>query len=392
MGAKVLIVDDDVNLLSGLRRNLRTRFDMLTAAGGAEALEQIALNREIAVVVSDMRMPGMTGLELLSRLAETQPMIVRIMLTGNNDQQTAIDAINAGHILRFLHKPCSIETLTAAIDAGLSWHDTIMAEKTLLEQTLAGSVKLLVDLLSVMEPDAFGKTARLREWIGHLAGIRRIANRWELDLAAMLSPIGDILIPEMVRDKHGRGEALSSAEADLVLRSKDIAAELIRNIPRLAPAAEAIRLMGRGFDGSGHPVDGPAGHDIPEHARILRVLDDLVEIADGGAPTAEVFHTLEENRSRYDADILADIKKALLPISFGVGESSEWERLNLPISSLRVGDMPINDIETIEGRLMLGAGASITEYQLHRLWNLRKVMQFREPLDVARPRPRRDVA
>src|SRR5205085_9651219 len=91
-----------------------------------------------AVVVADMRMPKMDGVELLSRLRTLTPTTVRIMLTGNADQQTAIDAVNEGHIFRFLNKPCPPETLEKTLRAALNQHHLITAEKELLELTLTG--------------------------------------------------------------------------------------------------------------------------------------------------------------------------------------------------------------------------------------------------------------
>ncbi|MBL3527670.1 MAG: EAL domain-containing protein [gamma proteobacterium endosymbiont of Lamellibrachia anaximandri] len=106
MKDKILIVDDDPLILKGYRRSLRNRFTLDTAGSGREALELIADGSPYAVVVSDMRMPGMDGLELLQQLHEASPDTVRVMLTGNADQQTAVDAVNKGKVFRFLTKPC----------------------------------------------------------------------------------------------------------------------------------------------------------------------------------------------------------------------------------------------------------------------------------------------
>lgn len=147
MQEKILIVDDDPNILQGYKRNLRKRFNLSTAAGGSEALLKIEEGGPFAIVVSDMRMPGMDGLQLLTRLKELQPDTIRIMLTGNADQKTAVDAVNKGEVFRFLTKPCDSENLALAIDAGLAQFNLIVGNRAVMEQS-AQKVQLLAEKLT----------------------------------------------------------------------------------------------------------------------------------------------------------------------------------------------------------------------------------------------------
>ena len=105
----VLLVDDEENLLSGLRRQLRGKFEVFTAEGGDQALEMLENQSEIGVIVADMHMPGMTGLELLEAFSNKSPTTTRIMLTGNANQDCAVEAINKSHVFGFLNKPCSTD-------------------------------------------------------------------------------------------------------------------------------------------------------------------------------------------------------------------------------------------------------------------------------------------
>lgn len=111
MSYKILCVDDDSNILQGYKRALRRDFDIFIAEGGLEALSIIEKEGPFAVVVSDMRMPVMDGVQFLSRVRDIAPETVRMMLTGNADQQTAIIAVNEGNIFRFLTKPCPPDVL-----------------------------------------------------------------------------------------------------------------------------------------------------------------------------------------------------------------------------------------------------------------------------------------
>jgi CheY-like chemotaxis protein len=119
MDDKILFVDDDVMVLSGLKRQLRNQFNIETVLSGDEALEIIKTNGPYAVVVSDFLMPGMNGIELLSRVRDVSPETVRMMLTGSSDMKTAIKAVNEGSIFQFHLKPCSADILRQAIKTGL---------------------------------------------------------------------------------------------------------------------------------------------------------------------------------------------------------------------------------------------------------------------------------
>ncbi len=125
-------------------------------------------NGPYAVVVSDFRMPVMDGIKFLIQVKETAPETVRMMLTGNTDLPTAIDAINQGQIFRFLTKPCSGELLIQTLDAGLRQYQLITAEKDLLEKTLKESISLLTDVLAIVNTKAYGRSLRIQQLVAHI--------------------------------------------------------------------------------------------------------------------------------------------------------------------------------------------------------------------------------
>lgn len=119
MNRRVLIVDDDANLIASLKRRLGRRFQVSTALSGEAGLELMRNEGPFAVVVSDQRMTHMDGIRYLAEVKRLHPECVRMMLTGNIDLKTAIDAINEAGAFRFLTKPCAIEDLVQAIEDGL---------------------------------------------------------------------------------------------------------------------------------------------------------------------------------------------------------------------------------------------------------------------------------
>ena len=388
MSGRVLIVDDDSNILAAYTRQLRKQFSLFTAQGGAHALELVKHEGPFAVVVSDMQMPVMNGVELLRRFAQLTPDCVRMMLTGNADQQTAVRAVNDGHIFRFLTKPCPPEALAAAIDAGLAQYALVTAERELLEKTLAGSVKVLVDVLSLVDPEAFSRTRLLRELSGEIAGQLGHQGFWQLDMAAMLSPIGRITLPPEVTAKLRSGHRLDHDEQAMVARVPEISRDLIANIPRLQEVSEIIYYQGKGYDGSGFPEQPIAGPDIPLGARILRLASDLVAACAGQPCSRAAVRALGASAPRYDPAALAAVQALYL----GDGdEQTEAEPLvepvPLPVSRLRSGDMLTSNIETQANQLILAAGAELTQALVEKLRNLHKLRHLKEPIYVMRDAP-----
>ena len=124
---KILLVDDEANILEGYQRQLRKKFEVHIALGGEQGLKTLRAQGPFAVVVSDCRMPGMDGNQFLSCVRQFHQDTVRMMLTGNTGQDTAMEAVNQGAIFRFLTKPCSPETLYNALKAGVKQYRLITA-------------------------------------------------------------------------------------------------------------------------------------------------------------------------------------------------------------------------------------------------------------------------
>jgi DNA-binding NtrC family response regulator len=115
----ILCVDDDPNLVAGLAMVLRKDYDVHTASTAEEALKKLRDVKDLAVVISDMRMPKMDGAAFLHQAVLHRPNAARILLTGQADRDEAIRAVNQGQIFRYLTKPCPNDQLKAAIDAGV---------------------------------------------------------------------------------------------------------------------------------------------------------------------------------------------------------------------------------------------------------------------------------
>jgi EAL domain-containing protein (putative c-di-GMP-specific phosphodiesterase class I)/CheY-like chemotaxis protein len=134
---RVLLVDDDPRILAGLRRQLHRSFQVFTAESGVDGLEKIATEGDFAVVVSDMRMPGMDGAAFLARVRAESPQSTRVLLTGQTELSAAVRAINDGQIFRFLSKPCPPEVLDKCLQESVVRHRATQDEHRLLSSVLS---------------------------------------------------------------------------------------------------------------------------------------------------------------------------------------------------------------------------------------------------------------
>jgi len=380
---KVLFVDDDPNLLASCERNFRRRFQIETADGGEAGLEKISAHGPFAVVVSDRQMPRMDGIQFLSLVKERAPDTVRIMLTGNADLEGAIKVVNEGNIFRFLTKPCALEILGKAVEDALTQYRLVTAEKELLNKTLSGSIKLLNDILSMIDPQSFGRAQTMRETIISIAKKFKAENDWEIPLAAMLAPIGNITIPPELLLRARAGVGLSKVEEQVVTHLPETAARLLSNIPRLEGVARIVRYQQKNYDGSGNPPDAVKGEAIPLGSRLLKILADLAQMQAGGMNRLQALNEMQSRLGWYDPALLDAVRE-----HYGVAVAARDDaRMSIAISirDLAPGMVLRSNIETKEGILILRAGHHITEMNLERIKNFDLISGIKEPLFVEKP-------
>ena len=353
MARKVLFVDDEPNVLQSIRRSLRKSFDVDTAEGGQEALDKMAANGSYAVIVSDMRMPGMNGVEFLSEAKKRAPDSVRMMLTGNADQQTAVDAVNHGDIFRFLNKPCGPEDLASALQSGIRQHELITAEKELLEQTLRGSIDALANVLALSNPEVFGSTSRSKNRIHKIVEHMKLVDNWIFESAAMLCKIGCIAVSEDLVRRKVTGHKLDAEEYAEFAEHASIGAKLVTTIPRMDEVARAIQYQEKCFDGSGYPKDSVRGEDIPLGGRMLKVVLDYDAVEASGAQMADAIERLKSKPERYDPQVLAAFE-ASMQVDEGLVVST--------VSIMQLDDSMVvaEDLKTAEGVLLIAKGQETT--------------------------------
>ena len=361
MKQRILLVDDETHVLSAISRQLGDLYDLTLAVGPFEGLEAVERGPEYAVVMADMRMPGMDGIQFLAKVSEACPNTIRMMLTGNADHLTAVQAVNEGNVFRFLNKPADKLTLTKAIDDSLAQYRLLQAEKELLEKTLSGSIKVLVEILATVNPALFGKAQTLKANAAKLAIALNAPDVWQIELAAMLCQIGSVALPPAPSHRD-RLRALSlGLESQPLERIPQIGSSLINKIPRLEAISESILYQDQHFDGTGFPGDGRSGDKLPLAARILKVLKDFDTLCEDGKSASSALDVLCTRAGWYDPEVI------LVAIEAFDGQARPRNSLQVKVADLTAGDTLCSDLFTKKGLLMASAGQVLSEVGLARI-------------------------
>ena len=380
---RILFVDDEPDLLEGLERMLfreRKRWQMRFAQSGKEGLAALG-EKAFDVVVADMRMPAMNGVEFLQQVKEKNPDTVRMMLTGNTDQETATKAVNDGNVFRFMNKPVERETLIAMIEAGIEQHRLITAEKELLTGTLSGSVRLLTEMLSMADPKAFGHATWLRDSVRAVAQTLKIRNAWEITLAAALSEIGYITLPtDLATKARGRRE-LSKEEQEAIHKMPQVTHKLLSRIPRLEGVSKIVLYQEKNFDGSGFPADAVANNDIPLGSRIIKIFNDLAHLSSSEFSSSKLHNIMRERRGWYDPQLLEQILPLFVSPHVQAQATGENTR-SIPLSKLRIGDKVLSNIATQDDEIIVAAGNRISPTFMEKIEINASLKGIKEPIVV----------
>ncbi len=366
MSERILFVDDEKFVLETFRRNLRKHFEIDTADGGPAALRQCEESGPYAVVVSDLKMPRMDGIELLRRIKARWPDTVRIMLTGHGDLDAAMSAVNQGAIFRFLTKPCAPEALLAAVTEGLRQYRLVTAERELLRGTLSGCIQVMSEFLALVSPEAFGRGEKAKSLVQDICQILNLDGVWRFELAAMLSQIGCISLPPEILERKMRGEPLSSEDAQIFLMHPAIAGNLLRNIPRLESVAEMVAGQELSLD-----------KNPPVGARILKVALDYTDRSLRGEDDARIVRIMRGAPAIYDARIVD-----MLEICLARRLADSIQSVNL--ADLREGMILAEDVRSGQGAVLMEKGQPVSRAALERFVNFGTILGIREPVRIVR--------
>jgi DNA-binding NarL/FixJ family response regulator len=375
MNQRVLFVDDEPNVLEGIQRTLRKQVELQTASSGVEALRLIGESGPFAVVISDMRMPAMNGSQFLAKVREQEPDTVRMILSGHADLEATIAAVNEGHIYRFLTKPCPTDQLLAAVEDALNQYRLLTAEKVLLEQTLSGAVKMLIEILGMVSPAASSRAARLQRYTIELSGALGLSSHWEWGLAAFVSQIGCVALPKEMLFKVEACQRLTQEERRLYESHPEVAGKLLAAIPRLEDVA-AIVTAQFGSLNTNDLADDPRQWDIRSAGQLLlRAAIEYDRLVSRGASRDSAVTTLRQSTLKFPSIVL----KALASLSTtAMGTVVRQIRL----ADLTIGMILDEDLVSHKGIRLVPSGAEVTRTLMIRLTSISGGVGIAEPFRV----------
>ena len=400
---KILFVDDEENILRALGRLFLDdeEVEVLTASSGKTALALLAENPDMTVIVSDQRMPEMSGVDFLEQSRQSAPQAIRILLTGYADVNAAIDAINRGGAFRYLSKPWNDAELVQTIKGAVQmyrlvkenrrlnavvqrqneelkrWnqelsvmvqeqtmelqknYDSLRAINAKLRANFKNTIMAFSGLVELRDPQMRTHSRDVAEICGNVAKEleMRAEERETLIVAALLHDIGKIGIPDFVL-KQG-AERMNFEEREEYVKHPLRGQVAVDFIEELRPAGLIIRGHHESYDGTGFP-DGLKKKNIPLAARILAIVDYVdkkMRLAGGMIKFAMVSKEVEQQAgSRFDPK--------LTPVVLRVAEKFYRTRrpatgegeVELSPNDLKIGMEVSRDVFSGTGILLISKG------------------------------------
>jgi response regulator RpfG family c-di-GMP phosphodiesterase len=275
MTYKLLIVDDEQANLRLLERLFSTEYECFTASSGPAAIKMLE-QHDVAIIITDQRMPGMSGIELLKATSTLRPHMVRILLTGYTDVEALVETINCGLVYMYFTKPWNNGELKMKVSRARDHYESnrkrssLMLANERLSQKLQsftlGLVKSLVDMLRSRNEEDYNHALRVCK---HASAIAR-----RLEMSE--DRINEMATAALLHDLNRSGSLpvrQHRPEGRVQLSHEDCELALLESIPELANVVDMIRMQHENFDGSGQPM-GFGQEQIPLGARIIRIADE----------------------------------------------------------------------------------------------------------------------
>jgi len=377
MLSPVLFIDDDINILNSFKRLMNDEFNVTTAQSPENGLQIMEQNGPFAIVVSDMKMPGLSGVEVLSHAHKINPATVRVLLTGFAEHQCAIDAVNIGKVNKFLTKPCDLDTMASVLRAGIRQYQLTLSKKELLGRTYIGIVNVLSQILALVNPVAQNKANRLKKYCKHMINEMHFEDKFIVEIAAILSQLGCITIPQDVLERHEQGCILKEEELQEIKKNNINVIKLLMDIPIFEDIAEIISLSEKHLNNNKSTNDKKE-KNIRTSGKILQVAKGLDRYIMSGVSPADAISMLRDDIF-FNANEIVD--------SLNTYDFNQKNMIKIYIYSNELNTKMIieSDIYSSNGVLLIKKGQHVTYPILSSLINFSKNIGIIEPFAVLTP-------
>ncbi len=372
----ILVVDDVKENIDVMNNILKQEYKVKAAINGRKALEIAGGEETPDLILLDIMMPEMDGYEVCRRLKtnEKTKKIPVIFVTTKSEIEDEVQGFNAGAV-DYITKPVSPPIVLARVKTHLDLIASKHQVELLLSKTLMGSLKVLTDILALVSPTAFSQVSRMKIYAREITEKLGLDDIWQFELAAMLSHIGYVALPNEILEKVNRGVKLTEKEQLIFKTHPSVGFDLIVNIPRLDIVADMISKQMDSIDKNdikGHPRDWDSAILGGQLIKLITEYDKILS----SEKSAKSALTKLKNRG-------GDYPKVLL-IALWETQSKKPELIEkrVRLEDLREGMILVDDIMTSSGAVVLTKNTEISPNLLILLKRYIGKRVIREPILV----------
>ena len=369
---RILIVDDTPSNIRVLNDILKGQYHVSVATNGLTALEISNSEHCPDLILLDIMMPDMDGYEVCKELKASKmtSKIPIIFVTAMGKTEDESRGFELGCV-DYITKPISPSIVLARIETHLELKNAKNRVDQLLSKTLLGSIKMMSDIVSMMNPLAFSQSSRLKKYASPIGQNLRLPGIWRLEIAVTLSQIGTILIPNHILTKVRNGKLLTVGEQQLLNTHPSIAKELISNIPSLETVAQIIEKQ------RDNPPDTnfKTWNFVVICSQILKLIYDYDKLIMSGRSQADSFSILHQQKENYSKELLNILATT---------ENAKPENISmmLNLKDLREGMVLLEDVICDSDVVLVGKYTEISENILYLLLKNARQREIREPMKV----------
>jgi putative two-component system response regulator len=377
--SSILLIDDTPANIDIIAEILKREYQVRVVTSGELALKIANSKNPPDLVLLDIMMPGMDGYEVCRRLKaeEKTKEIPVIFLTCKGEVEDETKGLSLGAV-DYITKPFEPAIVKARVKTHLALRKAEEELQDLLSQTLVGSIRVLIELLSLVKPEVFSKASRLRRYVKGITGDLAIKDAWQYELAAMLSHIGFISLHDEIINKVINGQELSDEEEKIFHKYPAVGAALVSRIPRMGTVAGMIERQQIPFSNVATGRDLLKSDPFVLGGQMLKVVNDYDQLISRGLPPDVALKQMSNDKMTYEPTLLNKLKEVLNV------QQSERYSLELKVSEMREGMILDEDIYSSSGPkvLLVAKGTEISNSRLSRLHMLEKIGLVTRPIRV----------
>jgi response regulator RpfG family c-di-GMP phosphodiesterase len=377
--SSILLIDDTPANIDIIAEILKREYQVRVVTTGELALKIANSKNPPDLVLLDIMMPGMDGYEVCRRLKaeEKTKEIPVIFLTCKGEVEDETKGLSLGAV-DYITKPFEPAIVKARVKTHLALRKAEEELQDLLSQTLVGSIRVLIELLSLVKPEVFSKASRLRRYVKGITGDLAIKDAWQYELAAMLSHIGFISLHDEIINKVINGQELSDEEEKIFHKYPAVGAALVSRIPRMGTVAGMIERLQVPFSNITTGRDLLKSDPFVLGGQMLKVVNDYDQLISRGLPPDVALKQMSNDKMTYEPTLLNKLKEVLNV------QQSERYSLELKVSEMREGMILDEDIYSSSGPkvLLVAKGTEISNSRLSRLHMLEKIGLVTRPIRV----------